>query len=68
VGVEEIEVVISPTGEVSIEVRGVTGMSCRNLTADLEKALGGEIVDRQMKPEAYAQQTDEQQTWNRTSW
>lgn len=51
---QEIEVFIDEKGEVKIEVHGVKGMKCLDLTADLEKALGGEVASREMKPEAYA--------------
>lgn len=52
-GLEEIEVFIDKDGKVRIEVRGVKGMSCLDLTKDLEDALGGEVEDREMTPEAY---------------
>lgn len=67
-GYEEIEVVIAPTGEVKVEVRGVTGQECLSRTADLERALGGEVVRREMKPEAYQQSAEGQQDWQRQSW
>lgn len=51
--VEEVEVTISPDGEVSIEVRGMKGMDCRTATAALETALGGEVIERRMTAEAY---------------
>ena len=50
---QEIEVVIDKDGKVRIEVRGVKGMSCLDLTKDLEEALGGEVEEREMMPEAY---------------
>ena len=52
-GLEEIEVFIDKDGKVRIEVHGVKGMSCLDLTKDLEDALGGEVEDREMTPEAY---------------
>lgn len=51
---QEIEVSIAPDGTTRIEVRGVSGTSCLDLTADLEAALGGEIVEREMTAEAQA--------------
>jgi hypothetical protein len=51
--VQEVEVFIDKDGQVRIEVRGVKGMSCLDLTGDLEEALGGEIEKREMTPEAY---------------
>jgi hypothetical protein len=50
---EEIEIIIDKDGQVQIEVRGVKGAACLDLTRDLEAALGGEVELRQMRPEAY---------------
>jgi hypothetical protein len=49
---QEIEVVIGKDGQVQIQVRGVHGMKCLDLTRELEEALGGEILSRIMTPEA----------------
>jgi len=49
---QEIEVVIDKDGEVKLEVRGVKGMSCLDLTKDLEAALGGQVEERQMTAES----------------
>jgi len=59
---EEIEVFIEPDGNVRIEVRGVKGKSCLDVTKDLEKALG-EVVERTMTPEALESAQDEMQRW-----
>jgi hypothetical protein len=60
---QEIEVFIDKTGQVRVEVRGAKGMSCLDLTKALEAALGGQVEDRQMTPEAYEtpEQVQEQQ-------
>jgi len=50
---QEIEVLIDKNGQVRVEVRGVKGTSCLDLTKDLDAALGGQVVDRQMTPEAF---------------
>jgi hypothetical protein len=50
---QEIEVFIDKNGQVRIEVHGVKGMSCLDLTEDLEAALGGEVESREMTHEAY---------------
>lgn len=50
--IQEIDVYIDKDGQVRIEVRGVQGGACLGLTADLEKALGGQIQSREMTPEA----------------
>lgn len=49
---QEIEVVIGKDGQVQIQVRGVKGMKCLELTKELEEALGGEILARVMTPES----------------
>lgn len=49
---QEIEVYIDKDGQVRVEVRGVKGGSCLDLTAALEQALGGKIEAREMTPEA----------------
>jgi hypothetical protein len=49
---QEIEVIIDRDGTVKLEVRGVKGTSCLDLTKDLEAALGGQVEDRQMTAEA----------------
>lgn len=52
---EEIEVIIGKDGKVQIHVHGVNGTQCLELTEELEKALGGEVLSRIMSPEAYQQ-------------
>lgn len=49
---QEIDVFIEKDGSVRVEVRGVKGSHCLAETSGLEKALGGEIVSREMTPEA----------------
>jgi hypothetical protein len=56
---QEIEVIIGKDGQVQIQVRGVNGPKCLDLTRELEAALGGEILSRIMQPEALeSDQTD----------
>lgn len=50
---QEVEVIIQPDGRVRIQVRGVKGVACLDLTAALEQALGGQVESREMTPEAY---------------
>jgi hypothetical protein len=38
---QEVDVLVEKDGQVKIEVRGVKGMFCLNLTKDLEAILGG---------------------------
>ena len=59
---EEIEIIIDKDGHVRIEVRGVKGNACLDLTRDLEAALGGEVEMREMRPEAYEANPHEIQT------
>lgn len=49
---QEIDVFVGRDGKVKIEVRGVPGMSCLDLTKELEAILGGEVVSREMTSEA----------------
>ncbi len=59
---EELEITISPSGEVSVQARGFSGSTCLSATAGLERALGGQVVERQMTDEAYARtEVQEQQ-------
>lgn len=51
--IEEIEVTIDRQGRVIVAVRGVKGTACLTLTEALERALGGEILQRDMTAEAY---------------
>lgn len=49
---QEIEIIISPDGQVQVQVRGVNGMQCLEITKEMEEALGGQIITRVMTPEA----------------
>jgi hypothetical protein len=49
---QEIEVTIDQEGKVYIQVRGVKGTACLDITRELEEALGGQIELREMTPEA----------------
>ncbi len=60
---QEIDVFIDKDGQVRVEVRGVKGEGCLELTRELEKALGGEIASRELTPEAHetaSEQTSDQ--------
>jgi hypothetical protein len=50
--IQEIEVTIGKDGQVQIQVRGVKGLKCLELTKELEEALGGNILSRVMTGEA----------------
>jgi hypothetical protein len=49
---QDIEITISPTGEVSFTVKGVKGSSCVDETKFLEEAMGG-VIDRERTAEYY---------------
>lgn len=57
---QELEITITPDGEVKIEVKGVKGSSCVDLTKDIEEALGV-VTDREHTSEYYQQETDQRQ-------
>jgi hypothetical protein len=57
--VQEIHVFIEKNGEVRLEVRGVKGESCLDLTQALEAALGGDVIAREMTAEAAEQVREE---------
>ncbi len=67
--IQELEVFISPKGQVSFEVRGVPGKKCLDLTKSLEQDLGGEILEREetsemARPEVTAAIARKQQARN----
>ena len=51
-GVEEVQVEIDEKGNPVIHVIGVKGDECRARTEGLEKALGGEVLERKLTHEA----------------
>lgn len=64
---QEIEIVIGSDGQVQVQVRGVKGMKCLELTKELEEALGGEILARIMTPEALDEETNIDEDQNLTA-
>jgi hypothetical protein len=50
--VQEVEVIINKNGQVQIQVRGVKGTQCLDITSGLEQALGGNVTLRELTPEA----------------
>jgi hypothetical protein len=63
---QDIEIVITPTGEVTFQVKGVKGGSCIDETKFLEQALGGEaaVVDQQKTGEYYEQSEGYVEAWS----
>jgi hypothetical protein len=49
---KKIEVVITPSGEVTVETSGFKGKACQDVTAQLNRALGS-VVSETKKPEFY---------------
>lgn len=50
---QEIEITISPSGEVSFTVKGIKGGSCVDETKFLEQALGGGVLEQDKTSEYY---------------
>ena len=56
---QDIEIVISPKGTVTFEVKGVKGASCVDETKFLEAALGGDAaVEEQQRTSEYYEQSE----------
>ncbi len=62
---QEIDVFVEKDGQIKIEVRGVKGMSCLDLTKDLEAVLGDRVTNRELTPESdeTAQAVVQEQQW-----
>lgn len=57
---KKIKIAIDTQGEVKVEADGVTGPACKQLTADVERALG-RVTASQVKPDMHRQQGQGQQ-------
>lgn len=55
---EQVLIEIGQAGQVSIEVLGVKGPTCQDLTRELEKALGT-VQGQELKEEFYEQSESE---------
>lgn len=55
-----IEIIVTATGETTVQTRGFQGSSCRDASRFIEKALGQKIGE-QLTPEFYQTQPVEQQ-------
>ncbi len=62
--IQELDIQIDRQGNVSVEVRGVSGRKCEDLTALLEQALGGVVTQRVYK-DSYHQ---ENVSLDETAW
>ena len=56
--VKKVKFVISPTGEISIDVSGFTGSSCKEFTSAFEEELG-EVKNIEHKDEYYQEEVNE---------
>ena len=54
----EIEISIDTDGRVKVEIRGMKGPACVEVTREMEQLLGGKVVERTHTHE-YDQQPDE---------
>jgi hypothetical protein len=60
---QDIEIKISPTGQVSFTVKGIKGGSCIDETRFLEEALGGDVIERERTSEYYEQGAEGGAVW-----
>jgi hypothetical protein len=63
---KELQITISPKGEVSVQVKCIAGQKCVDETKFLEEALGNQIESRELTSDYYKQQEVDTVT-NRTS-
>ncbi len=49
--IQEVEVTIDASGKVEIQVHGVQGDTCLDITRPLEEVLGNIILQREMVPQ-----------------
>ncbi|MBX9572280.1 MAG: DUF2997 domain-containing protein [Candidatus Obscuribacterales bacterium] len=54
--IETVKVVINADGQVMIEVDGAHGPVCLQVTEDIVKMLGGEVLSQQLTTEYYEEQ------------
>ena len=50
---KKVTVTVNRDGTVEVDVNGVQGSSCQNYTEAVRKALGGEVIKDEKKPEFY---------------
>ncbi len=64
---KELQIEITKTGEVKVQVKCVPGQACVEETKFLEAALGNQIKDRELTSEYYEEpQTESGYTTNQT--
>jgi len=60
-----IEIIVTPTGQTTLQTLGFTGASCQDASRFLEEALGQKTADRRTA-EFYQMQTVEQRQQQRS--
>lgn len=55
---KEIEIIVTPDGEVRVTVKGVKGKSCVDFTKWLEEGLG-DVAERKLTSEFYERETEQ---------
>ena len=56
---KKLKITVSPSGEVLVQVEGVAGASCTDVTKFLEDALGGKVESRELTADYYAAEVGE---------
>ncbi len=64
---QEIKVKILEDGTVEVDVDGVKGKKCLEITRQIEEALGGDVIERKLKT-AYYDSDDKEDDNLLTSW
>jgi hypothetical protein len=64
--IQEIDVYVQPDGNVKIEVRGVKGKKCLDITREIEEQLGGQILQREETHEMH--EAEQQRTQDEEAW
>ena len=55
--IHEVEIIIQPDGQLKVEIQGVKGKGCLDMTKEMEELLGNDIIERNFTDE-YNQQSD----------
>jgi len=55
---QELKITIDAKGQVRVEVQGVVGAGCLELTRQLEEKLGGKVQEREFKDVFYQPQLE----------
>jgi hypothetical protein len=50
---QEIDVYLDAYGNVKVEIRGVKGNKCLEITKELEQHLGQQLIDRELTDDYY---------------